>query len=811
MEIGNRRQALGAAIAMSVLSWAQAASAQQAPAANPATSAPSATPSVPSQATTAAEGQPGQVQADPAVEPRGDIIVTANKRQENLMSVPISVTAVTGDQLVSKGIYGVQDLVKVTPGLSYVESGRSVPVFSLRGVGYFDTSVASRPTVSVYVDEAPIPFSIEAKGAAFDLERVEVLKGPQGTLFGQNATGGAINYIAAKPTSTFKAGAIASYARFNTADLQAYVSGPLTPTLNARLALRGVRSGDWQRSDTRDDSLGAQRFGEGRLLLDWRPTDKLKIAFDANGFYDGSDTQAPQYLAFVPGTPTRTALTPLLASYPATRGGPRAADWDVGPDYRSHNHFYQLNLRADYDALDALKITSITSFSEARINQLAEGDGTPLTNLNVRQLGRIKSFSEELRASGDVGAFSYIAGLNYASDNTAQAQVIDIAYSTTAYTLGGPPALPLDDLSSQLDQHFDTQAVFFNLDYHVSDKLTLRGGVRYTVADLHYDACSVPLTANAADFLTRLVNTTRGKFGLPAIKPLAPGECGSINPNTTGTERYFNKLNQDNVSWRAGIDYKPTPGTLIYASVSKGYKAASASTPSATNDLQFSPIGQESVLAYEIGAKAKLFDRKAELTAAAFYYDYRNKQVLGRAVFQPNVFGPINAVTNVPKSEIKGAEIQLSVFPVRGLTLTASGTYLDSKVLGDFTNADILGNLINFKGEAFPYTPKWQIVLDGDYRLPLGSGMTATLGANANYRTKTTAGFGGNSLLDIDAYWLVDMRAGIEFGGGKYSAQVFGRNITNQYYWTNVARSVDNARRYAGTPASYGIQLSVKY
>lgn len=786
MRNAHLQQILAATAAIGAIGWVQGATAQQLPVNE-------------------------QLSETPPIEQSHDIIVTANKRQESLMSVPVSVTAVTGEQLVSKGIYGVQDLVKVTPGLSYVESGRSVPVFSLRGVGFFDTSVASRPTVSVYVDEAPIPFSIEAKGAAFDLERVEVLKGPQGTLFGQNATGGAINYIAAKPTNTFKAGLIASYARFDTADIQGYVSGPLTSTLTARLALRSVNSGDWQRSETRGDSLGAQRFGQGRFLIDWRPTDRLKVAFSANGFYDKSDTQAPQFLAYVPASPTRSGLVPLLASHPSSNFRPRDADWDSGKDYRSHNWFYQFNLRADYDALDALKITSITSYSESKIDQLAEGDGTPLTNLDARQTGRIKSFSQELRASGDVGAFSYILGLNYASDDTEQAQAIDIRYSTTAWSLGGPPLLPLDATSSGINQHFDTQAVFLNLDYHLSDTLSLRGGVRYTAADLHYDACAVTLTANAADGFTRLVNRVRAGLGLAAIAPIVPGQCASINPITFGTDRYFSSLNQDNVSWRAGIDYKPVPGTLIYASVSKGYKAGSGSTPAATNDLQFSPVNQESVLAYEVGAKAKLFNRKAEVTAAAFYYDYRDKQVLGRAIFEPNVFGPLNALTNVPKSQIKGAEVQLTVFPVRGLTLTAAGTYLDSRVKGDFVNVDILGNSINFKDDTFPYTPKWQIVLDGDYHFPLGSGMNATLGANANYRSRTTSGFGGSNLLDIDAYWLVDLRAGVDFDEGKYSVQLFGRNITNQYYWTNVARSVDNARRYAGTPATYGAQISLKY
>ncbi|MEN2792204.1 TonB-dependent receptor [Sphingomonas oligophenolica] len=740
-----------------------------------------------------------------------DIVVTANKRSETAMSVPASVTAISGAALADKGIYSVQDLVKVTPGLSYVESGRSVPVFSLRGVGFFDQSLASRPTVSVYVDEAPIPFSIESKGAAFDLQRVEVLKGPQGTLFGQNATGGAINYIAAKPTDTFHAGATASYARFGVVDVQGYVSGPISSTLDARLALRTVQGGDWQRSYTRDDTLGAQDFTQGRFILAWKPNDRLSVRFDVNGFYDRSDTQAPQFTAFAPGTPAQAKFIPLLATYPLAPADDRAADWDQGKDYRNHNRFVQSNLRIDFKALPEMTLTSLTSFSDMKVDQLADADGTALTNIDSNMRGKLQSISEELRASGDVGRLSYIAGLNYAHDYAAAAAYIDISYSTSAVSLGAPPALPLDKTEADVTQRFDTQAMFANLDYKVTDRLTIRGGVRYTAADLHYTGCSVPQSANAADAFTRVINKSRAAQGLAPIGPLAPFRCGSVNPLTLGPDLYFDKLNQQNLSWRGGIDFKPTPNTLLYVSVSKGYKAGSASTPAATNDLQFTPAKQESVLAYEVGLKTALLNHKVEFTAAAFYYDYRNKQLLGRQVFTPNVFGAINVLTNVPKSEIKGGEAQLTVFPLKGLTLTAAATYLDTRVVGDFINVDILGNSANFAGDPFPYTPKWQVVLDGEYRFPLTSTMQAVLGANANYRTKTTAGFGGSNLLDIDAYWLVDARAGIDFDQGKYRVQIFGRNITNQYYWNNVSRSLDNVRRYAGMPATYGVQFSVRY
>src|SRR5690606_21149030 len=144
----------------------------------------------------------------------------------------------------------------------------------------------------VYVDQVPLPFSLMTQGAPLDLERVEVLKGPQGTLFGTNNTGGAINYIAAKPTHELAAGGSATYERFNKATVKGYVSGPITDTLRARVAAQGVTGGAWQRSLTRDEELGDSRQIMGRLLLDWTPTDRLRVAVNLNGFRDRSDTQA---------------------------------------------------------------------------------------------------------------------------------------------------------------------------------------------------------------------------------------------------------------------------------------------------------------------------------------------------------------------------------------------------------------------------------------------------------------------------------------------------------------------------------------
>ena len=160
-----------------------------------------------------------------------DIVVTAQKRSESLSRVGMTVTAISGDTLRAQGIYNVTDLAKATPGLTFSESASNTPVYTLRGVGFYEQSIAAYPDVSVYVDEVPLPFPVMTAQAGLDPQRVEILKGPQGTLFGQNATGGAINFIAAKPTKTLDVGADLTYSSFNTIDASGYLSGPITDSV----------------------------------------------------------------------------------------------------------------------------------------------------------------------------------------------------------------------------------------------------------------------------------------------------------------------------------------------------------------------------------------------------------------------------------------------------------------------------------------------------------------------------------------------------------------------------------------------------
>ena len=424
--------------------------------------------------------------------------------------------------------------------------------------------------------------------------------------------------------------------------------------------------------------------------------------------------------------------------------------------------------------------------------------------------GHVSTVSEEMRAAGRVGRLNYILGATYERDLTREGGYQDESYSTLAYSVAPPPFPPLDVFGTHVNQNFDTKAVFGNLDYQVFDQVVLHGGIRYTQADLSYEACTLSGSTNLSASFGTLTNILRRRSGLAALPFPAVGQCASLDANLTpslGT----GSLNQGNISWRAGIDFKPRPGVLLYANASKGFKGGSAtSSPNQLND-QFKPVIAESVQAYEAGFKATLFNRKLDITGAGFFYNYQNKQLQGKVVFTPNIFGPINALINVPRSRMVGAEAQASLYAAKGLTLNAGVTYLDTKVRGDFLNYSFIGNPANFNGNPFPFTPKYQAVLGADYVYSVSSRRSVFVGVDTNIRSSTTAGFGNDPQAYIPGYSVVDLRIGLERDDGKWRLELFGRNIANTYYYTNVVRVIDTVRVYAGMPATYGVRFSFKY
>ncbi len=732
-----------------------------------------------------------------------DIIVTAQKRSERLTDVPLSITAVSGDSLVRRGVTGAADLERVVTGFSYQPSPYGVPVFAIRGVGFFETSLAVAPTVTVYLDQVPLPFLAMTPGVAFDLERVEALKGPQGTLFGQNSTGGAINYIAAKPTKTFQVGVNAGYGRFNQFDADAFVSGPISETFAARLAVRSEQRDGWQKSFTRDDTLGKRDFLTGRFLLDWTPSDAVRFEFNVNGWRDKSDTQAGQYRQFDQTVPAngRTDAAIALANYPLAPMDIRSADWDAGKSFRRDDSFFQLSLRGDLEMGDVGTLTSITAYSELKARTPTDADGVNFNDLQVNRIGYIHSFAQELRAAGNAGAFKWIVGGNVAVDTSDDNQFVDSIGSNQKFQ-----SILFTGFQNVNHQRVSTWAAFGGLDFQITPTLTAQGSLRYTMQDRNFTGCLRDVGGGLARGFT-VVSTL---FSGTPTPPLAPGACVSLGADNKPVTIKKDKLDQNNLSWRVGLNWKPIEDMLLYANVTRAYKAGSFGTLPALKASQLTPVVQESLLAYEAGAKMSLLDRRVQVSAAGFYYDYTDKQILGN-INTGFPFGNLPGLVTIPKSSIRGGEVEIQARPADGLSLTFGATYVDSKVDGDYSIPDPYGRIVNLNGQQFPNTPKWQIVSDGEYRLPVSDALEVYAGAGVKYRSSSYAAFGQRTLFAIKSYALLDLRAGVQSRDGVWNAQIWGRNVTNKRYLLSASHSVDTVIQLIGMPATYGLTLGYRF
>ncbi|WP_313804585.1 TonB-dependent receptor [Sphingobium sp.] len=757
----------------------------------------------------------------------GDIIVTAQKRSERLNDVPLSITAASGEQLKSAGVVAPEDLVKVVPGFSYTRTLWGAPSFIIRGVGVTDSSLGITPAVSVYVDQVPLPYLVEASGAAFDLERVEVLKGPQGTLFGQNSTGGAVNFIAAKPTNDFQAGGSFTYGRFNQADIEAFVSGPITSTLRGRLAVRHESRDGWQVSQTRpDDRLGVRDFTQARALLDWDASDTLKFELNVNGWRDRSETQAQQFQELSPQSPAAVGgatefVTAAAAIYtqPAARN-PRLADWGVqlqpglpavylgavpSSDLHKDNSFVQVSLKGEVQLADAISLTSISAYSHYKQDSPLDTDATQFWGINFRITGDIENMFQELRLAGDMDKFKWMVGGNYSHDSVDETERYDLAGSNSTL-IGVRFTAGQQDMS----QRVNTVSAFGDVQYEILPDLTAQGSARYTKYEDNFHGClRDPGNGLWAAAIQALANNVLGANPPVALQA---GQCITLvpSPPTFAVPATIRKsLKQNNISWRAGLSWKVSPDNMVYANVTRGYKSGGFPGVVAIVSDQFNPIGQESVLAYEAGFKIALADRMIQLNGAGFYYDYKNKQLVG---IVPNAaIGPTLALVSIPKSRISGFELDATVRPTRELRLSAAATYVNSKVVSSFLLPNPRGAQVDVRGEQLPTTPKWQLQGGVDYTVPMSSAIDFRLGASARYQTSSNATFGNDPDYVIHSYTVVDAFAEIESSTGKWSAQVWGRNLFNKYYLTAILRGGDTISRSTGMGATYGITLSYKY
>lgn len=838
-------------------------------------------------ATLAATAAQAQDKAADAPVVLKEIVVTAMKHKENINSVGLTVQAATGNTLQDIGVEGPKNLGKLVPGFTYTQSMYSTPVYTLRGVGLYDTTWVGVPAVAVYTDEIPRDFAVMSDALDLDINRVEVIPGPQGTVFGQSSTGGAIDYILNKPTPQFESGVDLSYERFDRQSTSGFISGPITDTLRARLAVKSVEGGAWQYSYSRPrDELGNKRLLEGRLTLDWTPADRFSAETTFTAVRDRSDPQAPQfggslynvysasalaaadanqatrnpygvvnnalYAALTsPGSPAydstylanqTTLVTRMndtnpenaaaatgaqaLLGTPLMYGNARVAEWTPGRLGPADNSYFQGTIDLKYEITDELTLTSLSAFAHQKLDYAQDLSGTVAEAPNVPLFGDINVFNQELRLNGAMRRINWIAGLDFEKADSDQNNDFELSDYSGNQPFGSalpPISFTANDFSETLKSY----AAFANSEYKITDHLSATAGVRYTQNDERAKYCYNDPASDSIQGTALTFDALQDAFSGQVLPPILPGQCFPIGAGNLGTT--FGKstlipvtgtLDQSNTSWRGGLDYKFGQGTLLYATVSQGFKAGEFSDIGASSTSQYVPAKQEKLLAYEAGVKAPLFERRVQWDSAAFYYDYTDKQL--NANIQDSIYGLLTEMINIPKSYVWGLQTEFLAEPLPGLRLSLNGTYLRSAVSGDFSettsgeavyNAE--GYTGNFKASELPYTPRWTANGDAEYEWNSRGTWDPFAGANVLFQGRENATF-QNAVLkapdfEIGSYATLDVRAGLRSTDDKWQVEVYGRNVLNRYYLTTITSYLDTRIHFTGMPAVYGVDIRINF
>jgi outer membrane receptor protein involved in Fe transport len=694
------------------------------------------------------------------------VVVTAQRREQSAQDVGIALSVISGEQLAARGVTNVNQLQYQTPSLEVVPAfGGGQPQFRLRGVGFDDYATNNTPTVGVYVDEVAYPVPAATQGVLYDIDRVEVLRGPQGTLYGRNTTGGAINFITRRPTDQLSAGVTAEYGRFDSLKAEGFISGPIGQTLKGRLSAVTEQGGAWQRNRVTGEKLGDADRSAVRGQLDWTPSDTVDVLLNAHYGRDKSDGQGLYLL----NTPGQTGDS----RYNATGWGPSAAfaaraGVSAGQKPSRDNESGGASITANID-LGFAKLTSISSYETLTRRELNDWDAKPTSESDTFWGSDVDIYSQEVRlASKDPGPFNWVAGAYYSHQTLDESFLTDFTQSLGFIT------------DTSYRQKVESLSGFGQVEYSLTPRLKAILGARYEHEERDLE-----------NFATKI-------GGAPLF---------------TNGDRHTS-LNE--WSGKAGVEFQADDNVLLYANVSRGVKSGGFTVYNSPNADQINAFKPEVVWAYEAGFKGDLA-RNVRLNGSVFYYDYRDQQVLGVVINPTN--GAIGRITNAPKSEIFGGELELQWTPFHGLQITQTAgfkkgyyktfddvdasTAVRNPVTGIWTaqTIDKSGQRLNFPrlsyGGTVSYT--WAV---GNFDVQAATDYA--------YRDTATSFLGAE--YTVDSYWLANANLTIQPKDGPWSLGLWGRNIFNEKYDVTRNYFLPSAKiGAAGRPATYGVRAGYAF
>jgi len=681
-----------------------------------------------------------------------DIVVTAQKRSDRAQDVPISLGVLSGDQLTRTKITNVTQLGGQLPNVSLTSPfGEVQPAFVIRGVTMSDYAMNQQSPIAIYVDEVYKGVAAVQALQLYDLERVEVLRGPQGTLYGKNATGGAVNFYTRTPQFDGTHGYIsAGYGNYDRKQVEGALGTQLSDSVAIRIAGRYEKADGWGREiEPNIPDTGAKNNYALRASLRYRPNSDTDVILRGSlgrvrstGIPERSPN-GPEGVFFTSPPFDRSAL----GFYENARGEPSRL--------RSNTESASLTIKQNLS--EGLALTSISSYDHGRLFNDEDDDNTPFQLIHIADLSNVTAYSQDLRLAYDSGPLQLLGGAYYNHEKVRYGERGDFLFQEGAYD----PAHPQDSSCAQdnftgcryvndLTQIKESAAVYANANYHVTRTVELVGGIRYT-----HDVGRLPKYRSYLSFHDGVTG--------------ADLEEGLV----TITESPIKRKVDNNVSYKVGVNYKPDRNTLLYASFSTGYRGSSFNGLAFNSPAQITAANPEKVYAAEVGEKIQLFDRKLTVNSSAFHYIYKNQQTLGS--FEQSI---IQTLFNAPTATVWGAEFDITAQPVEALRLNVSGGYVG----GTYGKGIIGGQQV--AGHQLIGTAKWTLNTGAALVVVNNDRYSLAFDGQANYTSRRYFDIFQQEATSQPGYWLVNGNIALDLKKKGIKISAWGRNLLGKHYIT---------------------------
>ena len=700
-----------------------------------------------------------------------EVIVTAQRKESKLQDVAIAVSSFSADQLAAGQTETLGDLQGVVPNLSIHVGDANNAVAYIRGIGQIDSIAFFEPGVGIYLDDVYLGRAQGAFLDVLDVARIEVLRGPQGSLYGRNTVGGAIKFISAAPTQELTGSISATVGNYGRQDLKANISGPISDSTGFRLTAAKLGHDGYadNQLDRNEDGDRDVRFL--RAVLDTQFSDRFSGQFSVD-YSDGSPNRSR--------TPAKETPITLTIVDPFTFGISQEtfpADVDpfkVNVDFNTTEFTetigYNLNLTWDFS--DELSLKSISSYRQLEYGTEIDLDGTPRNAFGIYYFNDQDQISQELQLNYQTNRLSVVSGVYYYKED---GDTFD----------GGVFSNFLIALSGEATFETKSTAVYGQIDYDLTEKLSLIAGFRYTEEDKDYarhiedfDLTALagiqfdPVTFSVSYANPELLNPSSADLGLNGGVGVARTPA---NPETADFENFSPKL---------GFQYHISTDANVYATASTGFKSGGFNGRVA--DGQLDPYDEETLTSYEVGLKTKLWDNRIRLNTAIFYNQYDDLQV---STFEatPGGGGLLPVFSNAGEATMQGAELELVVLLAEHWRINLNIGYLDAEYKEFLAGADAINSIaLDISDERhLVNAPEWDTFVGITYETELSNWGHLTLTTDAAYRSKTYLEVNSSENLAQGGYTVINAAAIFDSADEHWQVILGGKNLGDKEYRTH--------------------------